>query len=234
MIIYKITNIITQKIYIGQTVVDIKKRWTDHCSKGSNCRFISRAIQKYGKENFTIEEIDHAGTFEELNEKEVYWIKELNCLTPNGYNLKFGGENGSLSEETKQKIGNSNFGKKRTEVSKQLMREKQLGKKHSEEHCRKISEGNKGICRPNKLKGIPRKKEDIQKMVETRIQRNNYNHSDVSKEKMSISHKGKSHSEEHKLSISKKLKGIVRSSETREKMRQAQLLRAAKNKELKE
>jgi group I intron endonuclease len=222
----------TKMVYVGQTIVDLDKRWGDHCSKGSNCRFLSRAINKYGKENFTIEQIDTALSIEELNQKEIYWIEQLNSLSPNGYNLKTGGSNGNLSQETKDKISNSNLGKKRTEKSKQLMREKQLGKKHTEEHRRKISEGNRGKSRPSKYKGIPRKKEDIEKSVQTRKLNNSYSHSEETKKKQSNSHKGLKQSEEHKANISKKLKGIVRSPETREKMRQAQKLIALKKKQL--
>src|ERR1017187_3973629 len=103
MIIYKVTNLINNKIYIGQTIQNLIKRWACHCSKGN---ILFSAIKKYGKENFIIEQIDSALSIEELNEKEVYWIKELNCIAPNGYNLRLGGESGGKhSEETRKKIG---------------------------------------------------------------------------------------------------------------------------------
>ena len=57
MIIYKITNNINNKVYIGQTTRDLKIRWYQHCykTKAKNiCNRIYNAIQKHGKENFEI------------------------------------------------------------------------------------------------------------------------------------------------------------------------------------
>ena len=48
MVIYKITNKITDDIYIGQTINDLSSRWKQHCSKNSCCRKLKNAIQKYG------------------------------------------------------------------------------------------------------------------------------------------------------------------------------------------
>jgi len=108
MIIYKISNTINSKIYIGQTTKSLKKRWSDHYY--GNRTTISKAIRKYGKDNFSIELIDIAKTLKELNILEEKYIKEFNCISPNGYNLKHGGNNKRLSEETKQKISNSKKG----------------------------------------------------------------------------------------------------------------------------
>jgi group I intron endonuclease len=130
MIIYKITNNINNKIYIGQTIEDLKKRWSRHnwtCTKGRNAMAITNAIIKYGKENFIIEQIDTANTIDELNDKEIYYINKLNSLSPNGYNLTTGGGNKRLSEETKRKISESNKGKKRSEETKRKLSESHKG-----------------------------------------------------------------------------------------------------------
>lgn len=101
MIIYKATNNFNKKIYVGQTVKSLQHRWANHCKKSKvGCRAIHSAIQKYGKENFTLEIIDTASSLEELNKKEAYWIAKLNCISPNGYNLRTGGNNSFPSEET--------------------------------------------------------------------------------------------------------------------------------------
>ena len=71
-IIYKITNIINNKVYIGQTVNTIKQRWNKHCHS-NGCRSLYNAILKYGKENFNIEIIETL-PIEELDEREIYWI----------------------------------------------------------------------------------------------------------------------------------------------------------------
>ena len=75
MIIYKIVNNINGKIYIGQTIQTLEKRWKSHCSKGGSLSYIKRAIFKYGQNNFSIFEIDRAFSLEELNDNET--IKEI-------------------------------------------------------------------------------------------------------------------------------------------------------------
>lgn len=94
--IYKITNIINGKFYIGQTIQNVKERFYQHCatkcSKAVSNMAIHRAIKKYGKSNFTvevIEEIDSAN----LNDRERYWIKYYNSYN-NGYNSTKGGQDG--------------------------------------------------------------------------------------------------------------------------------------------
>ena len=115
MIIYKVTNNINGKIYIGQTIKSLAIRRIQHENryKYQNDMAISRAIHKYGKNNFSWEIIDTATSIEELNKKESYWIEKLDSLITNGkgYNLKGGGANAYLSEETKQKIGKAQKGK---------------------------------------------------------------------------------------------------------------------------
>ena len=94
--IYKITNTINGKFYIGQTIQNVKERFYQHCatkcSKAVSNMAIHRAIKKYGKSNFTvevIEEIDSAN----LNDRERYWIKCYNSYN-NGYNSTKGGQDG--------------------------------------------------------------------------------------------------------------------------------------------
>ena len=95
--IYKITNHINGKVYIGQTRNLIEYRWQHHLYKGRNPDKpdtnypLYRAMRKYGLENFSIlqvEEIDN----ELLDERECYWIQQENSLTPNGYNCDLGGK----------------------------------------------------------------------------------------------------------------------------------------------
>lgn len=94
--IYKITNTINGKSYIGQTIQNVKERFYQHCatkcSKAVSDMAIHRAIKKYGKSNFTvevIEEIDSAN----LNDRERYWIEYYNSYN-NGYNSTKGGQDG--------------------------------------------------------------------------------------------------------------------------------------------
>lgn len=115
MIIYKATNLINNKIYIGQTVNTLSIRRSQHERSheyGRKTAF-SNAIKKYGKENFKWEIIYEADSIEKLNEKETFYIEYYKSLvTENGYNLKGGGGNDFLTKEVKEKIGNAQIGKK--------------------------------------------------------------------------------------------------------------------------
>lgn len=96
-VIYKATNNINNKVYIGQTK-NFRSRKLNHKSYylKRKCPFYS-AIKKYGWENFKWEIIDEADSREELNKKEIFWIKNLNSIFPSGYNLKEGGHNGGAA-----------------------------------------------------------------------------------------------------------------------------------------
>lgn len=88
MFIYKISNNINNKVYIGQTIRPIEERFKRHINDAINYildTHFARAIRKYGKENFYIEEIDRANNQEELNLKEQYWIRYYDSIN-NGYN----------------------------------------------------------------------------------------------------------------------------------------------------
>lgn len=89
LIVYKITCLITMKCYIGITSRSLKERWDSHCCT-NYCPKLSKAIKKYGKENFIIEEIDGANSLSELNYKEQHWIYKLNTIE-DGYNVLKGG-----------------------------------------------------------------------------------------------------------------------------------------------
>ena len=86
MVIYITTNLLNGKIYIGQDSHNNPRYF------GSG-KLISRAILKYGVENFKKEILCKCETREDLNEKEIYWIKELRSQDPEiGYNLLKGGD----------------------------------------------------------------------------------------------------------------------------------------------
>ena len=77
--IYKVTNIINGKVYVGKTNKSIEARWQQHIydSKRLNDRPFYNAINKYGQENFVLELVEQVED-ELLNEREKYWIKEYN------------------------------------------------------------------------------------------------------------------------------------------------------------
>lgn len=82
--IYKIENTLNHKVYIGQSV-HIEIRWKEHC-RPSGDSVIAKAIQKYGKENFTFQVLKECD-IEQLDELELFYIKKFNSIVPNGYNV---------------------------------------------------------------------------------------------------------------------------------------------------
>lgn len=127
LIIYKATNLLNGKVYIGQTTNSLKYRKEQHireakCAKRKSVYF-HNAINKYGEVNFSFEEIDSAETIDELNEKEQYWIKFYHSTDKRyGYNLDSGGLNGrEKSEETKKKIGETTKAKWRDPIIAEKM-----------------------------------------------------------------------------------------------------------------
>lgn len=86
--IYKTTNKLNNKIYVGQKKSDV---FLAEKYLGSGVA-IKRAINKYGAENFIVDIIDVAESINELNEKEIYWIEALDARNPKiGYNIATGG-----------------------------------------------------------------------------------------------------------------------------------------------
>ena len=101
MIIYKITNKINNKIYIGQDQYNNKEYF------GSGLK-IKRSLKKYGKENFIKEIIEYCKDKEEMNIREIFWISEFNSIDPEiGYNISIGGQGGNLGEFVKMKKSES-------------------------------------------------------------------------------------------------------------------------------
>lgn len=96
-IIYKATNLINGKVYIGKTTMPFAQRKSKHKynafkEDGDAYEYhFYRAIRKYGWDNFKWEIIDEADTKEELNEKEVFWIEYYDSYY-NGYNMTKGGD----------------------------------------------------------------------------------------------------------------------------------------------
>lgn len=132
MYIYKITNNLNGKSYIGlksKTVEESK----DYYGSGT---LINLAIDKHGKENFTKEILErNIDSHKILNEREIYWIKYFNTFNK-GYNLTKGGQ-GNLgrvtSEETKKKLresANAQFKKPVSEETRKKISEKAKLRKH--------------------------------------------------------------------------------------------------------
>jgi group I intron endonuclease len=122
--IYKITNKINNKIYIGQAVSHIlnhKKyrpyghigRFKCHISeafsnKKNQCQYLNNSIKKYGKENFNVEILEICEVLE-ANDRENHWIVKLNSIYPYGYNLNSGGKQFVHTNESKKRVSEGNI-----------------------------------------------------------------------------------------------------------------------------
>jgi group I intron endonuclease len=219
--IYITTNKINGKRYIGQ---HRSKDW-DSTYIGSGI-LLKKAIQKYGKENFTCFPLVWAWNKEELNQLEISYIKHYQPE----YNIAPGGYI-NLSQESINKISNSlkgnipwNKGKTNIYSEEALQKMKNAskftGKKHSEETRKKISEGNKGkilsektrkkMSEKHKGKQSPNKGKILSDETRQKISERNKGNknclgrilSENTKQKISNSLTGKSLSEEHKRKLS--------------------------------
>jgi len=188
LIIYKATNKVNGKSYIGQTVKGLSDRIAAHI-RDSKFLF-GKVLRKYGIQSFEISVIDSAETKEALNEKEKYWIQFYDSKAPNGYNLTDGGE-GNLgwnpSEEVRQKMSDAHTPERKQALSEKIMGDNNPMK--DRKIARKVADKNLGRA-----------------------------HSDSTKQKMSAVRKGKPKTDEHAKRISDSLKGHTVSEETRQKL----------------
>lgn len=141
VIIYKITNKLNGKIYIGQTCRSLEDRMSEHIRH--RIIVVDKAIQKYGINNFTVEQIDVATDIDDLNQKERFWIQHYDCMVPNGYNQCAGGDNTVGFQhrvESKRKMS--------IKKSVQYVGEGNpfFGKRHSDESRKKMSDARKGLA----------------------------------------------------------------------------------------
>lgn len=142
MIIYKVTNIVNKKIYIGSTINSLTRRKSSHLTRSRSSKprlLFHRALKKWGMENFEWEIIERCIEVSEMYDMEYHYIKQYNSLAPNGYNLTEGYDNTTTgyrftekqrSDHSKRMMGesNGNFGNKWSEEKKKALSKKMLGK----------------------------------------------------------------------------------------------------------
>lgn len=136
--IYRITNTVNGKSYIGKTAMNFGDRWDSHRSllnsgKHDN-RHLQHAWDKYGADAFEFAVIETVDDASELNDLEIYYISDYRSRGMS-YNIHNGGDGGvnlgkHLSKETKRKIGEKNkvnmLGRKASEETRQKMSKSQL------------------------------------------------------------------------------------------------------------
>ena len=154
--IYKTTNLINGKIYIGKKK---SNKFLDNNYLGSG-KIIRQAIEKYGKDNFSVELLEKCDSLDALNEKEKYYIEYYNSQNLTiGYNISFGGDGGITWGNDKHPFKD----KHHTEESK----------RKNSEHCKgrvPWNKGKKGIKKMSeetkekiRLKNLGKKKHRIKK-----------------------------------------------------------------------
>ena len=93
--IYKITNLVNNKIYIGQTVNSINHRFNQHINSAMHfkgCPYLGKAIRRYGVDNFIVDALEENIPIDLLNDREIYWINYYKSNNKDyGYNLTRGG-----------------------------------------------------------------------------------------------------------------------------------------------
>lgn len=113
--VYCITNNANGKQYVGVTTNGYQNRFANHIwhsrKSSGGCRALYNAMRKYGQDAFTVELIDKASSFEEMNNLERKHIAALKTLHPNGYNLTDGGDAGVFAEATRMMMSDRLKGK---------------------------------------------------------------------------------------------------------------------------
>lgn len=238
MIIYKTTNLIDGKFYIGKSIKD------DPNYLGSGLKLV-RAIKKYGRQNFKKEILERCESVEQLNEREKYWIKATNAQK-DGYNIALGGNGGdtytdemkyALSVSRKNKPRDPSIFVKMVETKKKRKAENPDRYKMTEAHKAKMSKVHKGKVIGERQRAIMREKMKGSKLSEEFIAQQKKDkrgangsfygqkHSEETRKKMSEAKKrnptrpmlGKKLSAEHRKKISESGKGRVWSTEQRKK-----------------
>ena len=184
--IYCIENLANGKKYIGQTI-ELNKRWHHHIlllrKNGHRNKYLQNSWNKHGEENFKFYILEYCEpSIEILNSLEAYYINKLKTKNPHGYNLTDGGDGTPGREQTEEfKIfisgvmsGNKNW----------------LGKKHSAETKKKMSEAQRGEKHP--MFGKHHTKEAVEKIRTAQI--------------------GRKHTEESKIKIGKAQEGVLGNS----------------------
>lgn len=236
--IYKITNKFNNKSYIGQTTQELEDRLEDY--KKIKCKGqpkIYNALKKYGPDNFIYECIDIANNQNILDQLETHHIRQLNSMH-NGYNCNEGGAGrGRVCDETRRNMSIAFTGRKLSEQTRQKMSKAQsgknnpnFGKHHSVETKLKISNARKGQKMSEERRAIFSKaflghKHTTESKLKISKSNSGENavwfgkqFSEEHKRKISEAHKGRITSNEHRMNLSKALKGHKLSEETKRKI----------------
>lgn len=188
--LYKITNTVNGKLYIGITKLSLQERFNIHCTLTKNPKYpLQRAIAKYGKENFVIELVEESENRKYISKSEEPTIQYFDSRN-NGYNVALGGYGGNLGPEA---------------TAKRIKTIKNYSPERKKEYHKKLSERNLGKTKYNDYG----RKSQAEKM-RGNTYRKNIPHDDKTKKKISLGNKGKIRSEQARQNYSKsaKIRGL--------------------------
>jgi group I intron endonuclease len=228
--IYLIKNIINNKVYVG-SAVNIHKRWKEHKKhlkegKHHSCH-LQHAWDKHGEQNFKFEIIEEVSNPDHLlSYEQVYLDYYKSYEEERGYNIcKVAGSQLGMkrTEETRQKMREA--AKNISEETRQKMREASIGRKHTEETKQKLREANTGkklseetkqkLKKTSKMLGKKQSEETRRRIGEARRGRK---HSEETKQRIREVARLRKHSEETKQKLRKINLGKKHSEETKNKM----------------
>ena len=194
--VYKITNTVNQKHYIGISIHEPESNRIRKHLAGHGSRVLASAVKKYGRDAFTYEILEENVFTELLPDLEVAYIAKFSTIAPKGYNLTLGGDGIQ--------------GLKHTEESREKMSLAHLGKTISKETREKIGAANRGKIYSQETR------EKISNALRSRPP-----YSQETREKIGAASRGKSLSKEHREKISRANRGRTHSQETCEKIGRA-------------
>lgn len=191
--IYKITNQVNGKVYIGKTI-NLDGRWYKHrylAQRGSK-RHLYLSMRKYGLENFSFDVIEECNN-DSLNDREKYWISVFDSTNPeHGYNKTIGGDGGDTwslndhKENTSKRLSEKLKGRLHDPESYRRAGEKRRGFIMSDDQKNKISNSLRDGYRTGRIKIIP---------PPFHYDRTGSHHTDTAKEKISKARRGKTYRE---------------------------------------
>lgn len=152
-VVYKATNKVNNRSYIGQTICKFSVRKLQHINDskvGRGSTYFHNAIRKYGCDNFEWEILEYCGSREELDNEDIRLINKYKTLQ-NGYNLTSGGGgmiNYSITEAHRRNLSESHKGYKHTIEQRNKISEALKGRLHSEATRKKLSISKLGNKNP--------------------------------------------------------------------------------------
>ena len=157
--VYKITNLVNKKVYVGFTQKTIQERFNKHIQEAynkSNNRVLLNAIRKHTKDNFVVELCEQFDNRDEAFDAETYYIKKYNShyLDGHGYNMSYGGEGNPIGNTTPRILDDTHPFK--NNINKQRIQEgtHNFGSEFSKKYNNKrIQEGTHNFVANNPNKG---------------------------------------------------------------------------------